>query len=176
MVLLVAVCLGGHTGCAVFSKTSPVKREGVGGTGLIKPVIPPDGNQPVNPPQAPSASGPASAPSPGARDVPEQKDAKGLKREWEDQKVTKAALERAASLPSIKKIQVCYIDADDEWTVFLYSDIGPAIEIKQFYWNRDAQTLEPHLVFKQIPKSRLQETLNEKRPGYSCESLDPPKR
>lgn len=173
VVFAVAVCVGCSTGCALLTKTPRVNQGSHAGGGLIKPVIPPDENDLSKPSPPASGSAIGAVPESESRDVPDQKDAKGLKKEWEDEKVTKAAKERAAALPSVKKIQVCYLDADDEWTVFLYNDIGPAIEIKQFYWNREAQTLEPHLVFKQIPKSRLEETLKEKRPGHSCESFDP---
>ncbi len=94
---------------------------------------------------------------------------------WEeDQKVRVAALDKASGYPNVKKIKICYAVQDDEWWVILYNDIGKAIDLKQFVWNRKTEALEPHLVIEQISKSRLESHLTKTIPGRGCEILDPP--
>ena len=95
---------------------------------------------------------------------------------WEDQKVKAAAQEMTKSFPAVTKIQVCYQMEADEWWVALLDDMGTEIDVKQFTWNREHEKLEPFLVLKRIPASRLEAHLATKRPGMACEILEPMSR
>jgi len=97
----------------------------------------------------------------------------GHRKVWEDQKVKTAAQEMARGFPAVKKIQVCYQVEADEWWVTLYDDMGVEIDLKQFTWNRDQEKLEPFLVLKRVPASRLDAHLTTKRPGMACEIVEP---
>jgi hypothetical protein len=142
-------------------------------TGLIKATIPPDAPESALDTQGDTKDeSRPGAPDAGGEWVPKPAQAKA----WEDEKVTLAALEKARSLPSVKKVQICYSDKDDEWSVALFDYIGNSFDVKQFFWNRDREALEPHLVLKRIPESRLQKSLEEKESGRVCEVLDTPNR
>jgi hypothetical protein len=154
------------------------------GTGLVKPYIPEDrarqekakteiraedkaqATPDVTTDAVPSADTVAYA---QPADEPER-----LPKWEEDQKVRVAALDQASGYPNVKKIKICYAVQDDEWWVILYNDIGKAIDLKQFVWNRKTEALEPHLVIEQISKSRLESHLTKTIPGRGCEILDPP--
>lgn len=84
------------------------------------------------------------------------------------------ATNMAKAFPGVKKIKICYEVESDEWWVILYQDIGTAIDLKQFVWNRENQVLEPFLVLKQIPRTQLQEHLSKKEKGRACETRDAP--
>ncbi len=97
---------------------------------LLKPTIQ-ESAEPSGQPEAktvPEYRPPQPASEP-AREVtgPEQSEAKPLpasapkdvKQESEDQKVKKAALERAKLSPSTRKIKICLAVKDDEWWVTL---------------------------------------------------------
>jgi hypothetical protein len=138
-------------------------------TRLIHPRIAPEGGGPDRveepAPKAAVAKQAATATKPAATG-PERK-------VWEDQQVKGAAQEMAKSFPAVRKIQVCYQIEADEWWVALCDDMGTEIDVKQFTWNREQEKLEPFLVLKRIPASRLEAHLATKRPGMACEILEP---
>jgi hypothetical protein len=96
------------------------------------------------------------------------------KQEWEDQKVRDAAVEMAKATPEVKKIKICYAVKEGEWWVTLYQAVPGLIELKPYIWNKDSERLEPHLVYRTIPISRLQQHLTEAEPGKACEVMEPP--
>jgi len=134
-------------------------------SGLIKPVIPPEEDNPqaLAPPSAPIVGGEAHL----------QRGTDSGQRSWEDEKVKSAALHVAKNIPNVRKIQMCYALEEDEWWVSLFDDIGVAVDVKQFVWNRDLQILEPFLVQKRIPRGQLDEYLSRRPPGRACEVIDP---
>ncbi len=142
-----------------------------GSSGLIKPAIPPDSQEAADPNSVASANRPAGpgdqTPAAGPANLSQ---AAG----WEDQKVKNAAFEMARSIPSVTKIQVCYALEDDEWWVILYDDLGSAIDVKQFVWNREQELLEPFLVINRIPRGSLDLHLTRRTPDRACQILDRP--
>lgn len=137
------------------------------GQGLVKPMIPPEARKEAVTP--PTKNGP---PTP-VRVVVEPKDrGQPKKQDWEDQKVKSAAVELAKTLPSVKKMKICYEVKHDEWWAILYEDSGSMIELKQFVWNRQQEKFEPHLVMQRIPATQLQQHLVESGPGRACEPVD----
>lgn len=88
--------------------------------------------------------------------------------------VKKAALVTAKGIESVKKIKICYLRNEDEWWVTLYDDLGPILDLKQYTWDRDTETLKPFLVLKRISKNRLDSELLSKVPDRTCEIMDPP--
>jgi hypothetical protein len=94
------------------------------------------------------------------------------KKRWEDEKVKRAALAMAGGFPNARKLKICYVLNDDEWSVTIYDDIGTAIDLKQYFWDRDKESLEPFLVVKRIPRSRLDEYAEKSEPGEACEVID----
>ncbi len=142
-------------------------------TGLIKPMIPPErsdaredssaqdyGSHPTKE----RIGGSAKSGSPEAR------------KRWEDEKVKRAAVSMAKSFPRARKVKVCYAVDDDEWWVTIYDDLGSSIDLKQYVWDREKEALEPFLVLKRIPRSRMEKHAGEKRPGQACEVIDIPAR
>lgn len=137
------------------------------GQGLVKPVIPPAAEKEAATP--PTKHGP---PTP-VRVAVEPKDrGQPKKQDWEDQKVKSAAVELAKTLPSVKKMKICYEVKHDEWWAILYEDSGSMIELKQFVWSRQQEKFEPHLVMQRIPANQLQQHLAESVPGRACEPVD----
>jgi hypothetical protein len=138
----------------------------------------------IHPRLASESPGPAQVGAPAPKSAVPKQEEKPLKPEpapaqrkvWEDQKVKAAAQEMAKSFPAVRKIQVCYQIEADEWWVALCDDMGPEIDMKQFTWNREQEKLEPFLVVKRIPASRLETHLATKRPGMACETLEPPEQ
>ena len=92
---------------------------------------------------------------------------------WEDQKVKIAALDLAKSKPSVAKIKICYDARHDEWWVILYDRLGGEIDLKQFVWNRETDTLDPFLVMKRIPEGKLEEHAVREEKDKACEAFDP---
>jgi hypothetical protein len=123
-------------------------------------------------PRTPSPAVPAVPPKSAVVRVHQDK---SQKRQWEDQKIKESAFEVAKGYPNVSKIKICYAVKDDEWWVTLYDDIGAAIDLKQFTWNRELEKLEPFLVLKRIPSNRLQAQLSEEEPGRACEILTVPR-
>ena len=89
--------------------------------------------------------------------------------------VRKAAKEAAKGIETVKKIRICHVKNQDEWWVTLYDDVGPMIDLKQYVWDRDTETLRPFLVLKRISKNRLDSELNLNVPDRTCEIVEPPK-
>jgi hypothetical protein len=142
------------------------------GKGLIKPYIPEDtGPKPGEITDTKPEAVPVVQPG---LDQSVSKEADRLPKWEEDQKVRVAALKKAEEYPNVKKIKICLSVQDDEWWIIFYNDIGTAIDLKQFVWDRKTEALEPHLVIKQIPRSQLESHLTRKQPGRGCEVLDPP--
>jgi hypothetical protein len=137
------------------------------GQGLVKPVIHPE-------PPREAATPPAKhGPPTPVRVVVEPKDrGQSKKQDWEDQKVKSAAVELAKTMPSVKKMKICYEVKHDEWWAILYEESGSMIELKQFVWNRQQERFEPHLVMNRIPADQLQQHLVESGPGRACETID----
>jgi hypothetical protein len=132
---------------------------------------------PESQPSAPIPQPVSEAPSPGRSEVQPMPAAasRGAKQEWaEDQKVRQAALEKAKPYPSVKKIKICFSVKEDEWWVTLYEHSGATINLKPYTWNRDKEELEEFLVLRQIPISRLQQSLQEEEAGKACEVVDAP--
>jgi hypothetical protein len=92
----------------------------------------------------------------------------------EADEVRLAALDIAKKIDTIKKIRICHHETEDEWWVTLYDDIGPLIDLKQYVWDRDSETLTPFLVLKRISKARYESQLTAKEPDKKCEVIDPP--
>jgi hypothetical protein len=95
-------------------------------------------------------------------------------QEWEDQKVRDAAVVIAKASPEVQKIKICYAVKQHEWWVILYERGQGFFELKQYIWNKETEKLEPYLVLKRIPATRLQQHLTEEEPGKACEILEPP--
>ncbi|MCA1959574.1 MAG: hypothetical protein LDL33_02165 [Desulfomonile sp.] len=149
---------------------APAAEPGLGvaptSSGLIKPVIPQDAGE-TESPVRPAFSAPA------AREVASlQRGSDSGQHSWEDEKVKSAALHIAKTVPNVRKIQMCYAVEEDEWWVSLYDDIGLAVDVKQFVWNRELEILEPFLVQKRIPRGQLDEHLSRKTPDRACEVID----
>jgi len=151
-----------------------------GGQKLMKPYIPGDeparsGQEPPRISQEPPLSA-VGAPSGQTRPQqgPPAPASAGARAQWEDQKVKNAALEVAKDIPSAKKIKICYIAAQDEWLVIVYDDIGAAIDVKQYFWDREREILKPFLLLKHIARDRLEQEVRAREPGRACEILDPP--
>jgi hypothetical protein len=125
----------------------------------------------------PAPDPPSQAPGPERSDIQPLPAAapKGAKQDWaEDQKVRQAALEKAKLFPSVKKIKICFSVKDDEWWVTLYEHAGATINLKPYTWDRDKEELQEFLVLRQIPISRLQQSLQEEEAGKACEVVDAP--
>lgn len=86
-----------------------------------------------------------------------------------DERLLDAAIEAAKELVAVEKMKLCYKLKEDEWWVSIYVDIRNRIDVKQFIWNRELENLEPFLVLKRIPKSKLASELNKAEPGSICE-------
>jgi len=89
-------------------------------------------------------------------------------------RVRAAAFDMAKNIDTIKKIRICHVESADEWWVTLYDDIGPMIDLKQYVWDPDSETLTPFLVLKRIAKSRLDHYLTLKEQDKTCQTMDPP--
>ncbi|MGC8660067.1 MAG: hypothetical protein ACP5U1_13440, partial [Desulfomonilaceae bacterium] len=94
----------------------------------------------------------------------------------EEEAIRQAALDIAKNIDTVKKIRICHIENEDEWWVTLYDDIGPVIDLKQYVWDRDSETLRPFLVLKRISHTRYEAQLTAKEPDRKCEVLDPPSK
>jgi hypothetical protein len=92
--------------------------------------------------------------------------------EWEDDKVKGLARDMARRFPNVRKAKVCYDAKDDEWWVILYEDNDSFLELKQYIWNRDEDLMEPFLVQRRVPKSKLEEELASSPRERACEVLD----
>jgi hypothetical protein len=170
MMVYAAICaisLAGMTGClsAIRSGSPEVSKEiesiarqptmvANSSGGLIKPEIPPEAEQ------WPEQSATNNA-QPGSA------------RHWEDQKVRVAAIRTAESIPSVKKIKICYRSEYNEWWVSLYDDLGPEIDVKTYIWDSEKERLERHLALKTIPAGKLGVELAKNQPGDACELVDP---
>jgi hypothetical protein len=91
-------------------------------------------------------------------------------------RVRDAAREIVKNIDTISKIKICHLKTDDEWWVTLYDDTGSIIDLKQYVWDRESESLTPFLVLKRIPKSRLESHLTGQDPDRVCEVFDPPPR
>ena len=98
----------------------------------------------------------------------------GSSSNWEDQKVRIAALELARSIPSTRKVKICYDAKHDEWWVTLYDRQGAMFDLKQFVWERESEKFEPFLVQQRISESKLEEHVKREEKGRACEAFDPP--
>ncbi len=101
---------------------------------------------------------------------------KSSTKTWEDEKVKALALELAKEAPAGTKAKVCYAVKKDEWWVILYEDTGSVFELKQYFWNRNENKLETFMVFKTLPKDKIDEYLNSPEPDRACEVLETPKK
>ena len=72
------------------------------------------------------------------------------------EKVKNAAREMGKNMSSVEKIKICRMKSTDEFWVTFYDDIGSLIDLKQFIWEAESESLTPFLVLKRIPKSRLE--------------------
>ncbi len=80
----------------------------------------------------------------------------------------------AKNIDTIKKIRICHVENEDEWWVTLFDDIGSVIDLKQYVWDRDSETLRPFLIQKRISKARFESQLTSTSPDRTCEVMDPP--
>jgi hypothetical protein len=124
-------------------------------------------------------SGASAAPKPlrlagasGKKESPKPKPA----NVQEIDRVRDAAREIVKNLDTISKVKICHLKTEDEWWVTLYDDIGSLIDLKQYVWDRESESLTPFLVLKRIPKSRLESHLTAKDSDRVCEVFDPPPR
>lgn len=135
--------------------------------GLIKPTIPPERQmEEAGPPQQ------GQPPRPVRVVIEPQADPKPQKNDWEDDRIRSAAIEMARATPSVKKMKICLDIKHSEWWVILYEDLGPAIELRQFVWNKDQKRFEPHLVLDRIPREQLERHASESEPGRACEAVE----
>ena len=100
--------------------------------------------------------------------------AKSDKKLSEPELIKRASLEIAKGIETVKKIRICHAKNQDEWWVTIYDDLGPVIDVKQYVWDRDTETLKPFLVLKRISKNKLEAELSSKVPDRTCENIDPP--
>jgi hypothetical protein len=56
----------------------------------------------------------------------------------------------------------------------LLDHIGAMMDLKQYVWDPDSETLTPFLVLKRIAKSRLDNYLTLTEQDKTCPVLDPP--
>jgi len=136
--------------------------------GLIKPMIPPEA-----PPRPGESLQESEVPKPIRVVVDRTKAPSPPRQEWEDQKVKAAAQELAKSIPNVQGIKLCYMVKNDEWRVTLYEDIGPMFDVKQFFWDREQDKFQPHLVQVRIAKNALDRHLAESDLDQACETLEP---
>lgn len=108
-------------------------------------------------------------------DPPRKRPAKPIKIP-EIVKVKNAALEMGKNMSSVENIKVCLNKTTNEYWVTFYDDIGPLIDIKQYVWEAESETLTPFLVLKRIPKSRLDTHLTVTETDRECEVIDNPGR
>ena len=94
----------------------------------------------------------------------------------EIERVRDAAREIVKNIDTISKIKICHLKTEDEWWVTLYDDLGSLIDLKQYVWDRESESLTPFLVLKRIPKSRLESHITGQDPDRVCEVFDPPPR
>ena len=125
---------------------------------------------PVEPPVSPPPSPPK--PMTGLRQKTKVTGKRNKISEVEE--IKQAALNIAKNIDTIAKIRICHVENEDEWWVTLYDDIGPVIDLKQYVWDRDSETLRPFLVLKRISQARFQAQLTAKEPDRRCEVIDPP--
>ena len=113
--------------------------------------------------------------SAASKEVPKEtikkKDPKPVKVP-ESVKVKNAALEMGKNMSSVEKIKICHDGSADEWWVIFYDDIGAMIDLKQYVWEVESESLTPFLVLKRIPRSRLETHLNMSEPERKCEVID----
>jgi hypothetical protein len=110
---------------------------------------------------------------------PQDKSGKALspwKKISEADLIKKASLDIAKGIETVTKIKICYVKNQDEWWVTLYDDLGPIIDMKQYVWDRDTETLRPFLVLKRISKNRLDSDINSLAADRICEVMDPPRK
>jgi hypothetical protein len=89
----------------------------------------------------------------------------------EKAEVRRAAVEKARTLKSVKKMKICHIKDLDVWRVTLYVDQGAKIDLKQYIWNAEQGNLQLLLVSKRIPAAKLDEHINKMQAGRVCEIL-----
>jgi hypothetical protein len=89
--------------------------------------------------------------------------------------VRRAAVEKARTLKSVKKMKICHIRDLNLWRVTLYVDEGAKIDLKQYIWDADQGNLQPLLVVKRIPAVKLDEHINKMQAGRVCEILTQPR-
>ena len=128
--------------------------------------------KPAEPPSSHTPK-PLKAAGSGAEPKKTEKQSKSKKTTDYD-RVKAAAFDMAKNIATIKKIRICHVESADEWWVTLYDDIGPMIDLKQYVWDPDSETLTPFLVLKRIAKSRLEHYLTLKEPDKTCQTMDPP--
>ncbi len=87
-------------------------------------------------------------------------------------KVKNAALDMGKNMSSVENIKVCLVKSTNEYWVTFYDDIGPLIDIKQYIWEAESETLTPFLVLKRIPKSRLDTHLTTTESDRECEVIE----
>ena len=177
---------------------TPQSQASTEGSALLKPVIPSSTEatpQPSTPPDNDSVKleGPERMPALSTdnpfeeKPVPTAENSKPekplpapieqtahVKQDWEDQKVREAAIEMAKASPLVRQIKICYAVKAHEWWVILYEQGDGFIELKQFIYNKESEKLDPFLVVKRIPTTRLQQHLSEEEPGKACEIVEPP--
>ncbi len=89
----------------------------------------------------------------------------------EKAEVRRAAIEKARTLKSVKKMKICHVRDLNLWRVTLYVDQGAKIDLKQYIWNADQGNLQPLLVLKRIPAAKLDAHIKKMQAGRACEIL-----
>lgn len=95
------------------------------------------------------------------------------KSSFEEDKIKKAAVEILKGLNSPIKYTICYDQENEEWWLTVYDDIGHALDVKQYFWTPAQEKLEPFLVLKKIPKSRLNNDISMKSDQKKCSIYEP---
>lgn len=102
------------------------------------------------------------------------KPGKDLEPPTEEELVREAVVKMGQSFEPVLNIKICHLAPKDEWWATIYQDLGQAVDVKQFIWNREQEKLEPFLVLTRIPRSKVKVHLTNNKPGSRCEILSPP--
>jgi hypothetical protein len=87
--------------------------------------------------------------------------------------VRRIAADKARALGSAERVKICRLHGLEAWWLAVFVSGDRRIDVKQFVWHGDGETLEPILALKRIHRRQLAHELRRVEPDRSCEILTP---
>jgi hypothetical protein len=88
-------------------------------------------------------------------------------------RVKKATLDMPKNIYTSKKMQIWHTEPSDEWSATLLDEIGTMMDLKQYVWEPDSETLTPFLTLEMIAKWRLDHHFALKKQDKTCQTMTP---